>query len=297
MQFVTLSNGVKMPQLGYGVYQVTKEECERCVLDALKVGYRHIDTAQSYFNEEEVGNAIVKSGVPREEIFLTTKVWIEHYGYDETKASVMESMRKLKTNYIDLMLLHQPFADVYGAWRALEDLYAEGVIRAIGVSNFYPDRLIDLCSFARIKPMVNQVETHPHNQQIEAQKWMEKYGVQIEAWAPFGEGRGGLFTEPTIAKIAAKYNKSVAQVILRWELQRGIVVIPKSVRIERMQENFNVFDFELTGEDMATMATLDKKQSSFFSHTDPAMVEWFVKIVEERKKKIKATIMPQKNGN
>lgn len=283
MQFVTLSNGVKMPQLGYGVYQVTKEECERCVLDALKVGYRHIDTAQSYFNEEEVGNAIVKSGVPREEIFLTTKVWIEHYGYDETKASVMESMRKLKTNYIDLMLLHQPFADVYGAWRALEDLYAEGVIRAIGVSNFYPDRLIDLCSFARIKPMVNQVETHPHNQQIEAQKWMEKYGVQIEAWAPFGEGRGGLFTEPTIAKIAAKYNKSVAQVILRWELQRGIVVIPKSVRIERMRENFNVFDFELTGEDMATMATLDKKQSSFFSHTDPAMVEWFVKIVEERK--------------
>lgn len=283
MQFITLSNGVKMPQLGYGVYQVTKEECEHCVLDALKVGYRHIDTAQSYFNEEEVGNAIVKSGVPREEIFLTTKVWIEHYGYDETKASVMESMRKLKTNYIDLMLLHQPFGDYYGAWRALEDLYAEGVIRAIGVSNFYPDRLIDLCSFARIKPMVNQVETHPHNQQIEAQKWMEKYGVQIEAWAPFGEGRGGLFTEPTIAKIAAKYNKSVAQVILRWELQRGIVVIPKSVRIERMQENFNVFDFELTGEDMATMATLDKKQSSFFSHTDPAMVEWFVKIVEERK--------------
>lgn len=283
MQFITLSNGVKMPQLGYGVYQVTKEECERCVLDALKVGYRHIDTAQSYFNEEEVGNAIVKSEVPREEIFLTTKVWIEHYGYDETKASVMESMRKLKTNYIDLVLLHQPFADVYGAWRALEDLYAEGVIRAIGVSNFYPDRLIDLCSFARIKPMVNQVETHPHNQQIEAQKWMEKYGVQIEAWAPFGEGRGGLFTEPTIAKIAAKYNKSVAQVILRWELQRGIVVIPKSVRIERMQENFDVFDFELTGEDMATMATLDKKKSSFFSHTDPAMVEWFVKIVEERK--------------
>lgn len=283
MQFITLSNGVKMPQLGYGVYQVTKEGCERCVLDALKVGYRHIDTAQSYFNEEEVGNAIVKSGVPREEIFLTTKVWIEHYGYDETKASVMESMRKLKTNYIDLMLLHQPFADVYGAWRALEDLYAEGVIRAIGVSNFYPDRLIDLCSFARIKPMVNQVETHPHNQQIEAQKWMEKYGVQIEAWAPFGEGRGGLFTDETIAKIAAKYNKSVAQVILRWELQRGIVVIPKSVHIERMQENFNVFDFELTGEDMAIMATLDKKQSSFFSHTDPAMVEWFAKMVEERK--------------
>ena len=191
MQYVTLSNGVKMPQLGYGVYQVDKEECERCVLDALKVGYRHIDTAQSYFNEEEVGNAIAKSGVPREQIFLTTKVWVEHYGYDETRKSVLESMRKLKTNYIDLVLLHQPFSDYYGAWRALEDLYAEGVIKAIGVSNFYPDRLVDICSFARIKPMVNQVETHPHNQQIEAHEWMKKYGVQHEAWAPFGEGRGG----------------------------------------------------------------------------------------------------------
>lgn len=283
MLYVTLSNGIKMPQLGYGVYQVSKEECERCVLDALAVGYRHIDTAQSYFNEEEVGNAIVKSGVPREEIFLTTKVWIEHYGYEQTKASVMESLRKLKTNYIDLMLLHQPFADYYGAWRALEDLYAEGIIRAIGVSNFYPDRLVDLCSFARIKPMVNQVETHPHNQQAEAQKWMEKYGVQIEAWAPFGEGRGGLFTEPTIEKIAKKYNKSVAQVILRWELQRGIVVIPKSVHKERMEQNFDVFDFELENGDMELMASLDKKTSSFFSHADPAMVEWFAKIVEERK--------------
>lgn len=283
MYYVTLSNGVKMPQLGYGVYQVSKEECERCVLDALKVGYRHIDTAQSYFNEEEVGNAIKKSKIAREDIFLTTKVWIEHYGYEQTKASIKESLKKLQTNYLDLMLLHQPFGDYYGAWRALEDLYAQGIIRAIGISNFYPDRVVDICSFARIKPMVNQVETHPHNQQIEAQKWMEKYGVQIEAWAPFGEGRGGLFTDKTIEKIAAKYNKSVAQVILRWELQRGIVVIPKSVRIERMRENFNVFDFELTGEDMAMMATLDKKQSSFFSHTDPAMVEWFVKIVEERK--------------
>ena len=272
MEYVTLRNGVKMPQLGYGVYQVSKEECERCVLDALKVGYRHLDTAQSYFNEEEVGNAIVKSGIPREEIFLTTKVWIEHYGYEETKKSVFESLQKLKSNYIDLVLLHQPFGDYYGAWRALEDLYAQGVIRAIGISNFYPDRMVDLCSFARIAPMVNQVETHPHNQQIEAQKWMEKYGVQIEAWAPFGEGRGGLFTNETIAKIAAKYNKSIAQVILRWELQRGIVIIPKSVHIERMEHNFNVFDFELSKEDMATMATLDKKQSSFFSHTDPAMV-------------------------
>lgn len=284
MDYVTLNNGVKMPQLGYGVYQVSKEECERCVLDALKVGYRHIDTAQSYFNEEEVGNAIEKSGVPRNEIFLTTKVWIEHYGYEQTKASVYESMQKLKVNYIDLVLLHQPFADYYGAWRALEDMYADGKIRAIGISNFYPDRMVDLASFSRIKPMVNQVETHPFNQQIEAQEWMKKYGVQIEAWAPFGEGRGGLFTNETIAKIAAKYNKTVAQVILRWELQRGIVVIPKSVHIERMEQNLDVFDFELSDEDMQVMAGLDKKQSSFFSHTDPAMVEWFVKMVEERKK-------------
>ncbi len=284
MNYVTLSNGVKMPQLGYGVYQVSKDECERCVLGALSAGYRHIDTAQSYFNEEEVGSAIAKSGIPREEIFLTTKVWIEHYGYEETKKSICESMRKLRTNYIDLVLLHQPFGDVYGAWRALEDLYAKGVIKAIGISNFYPDRMIDLCAFSRIKPMVNQVETHPHNQQIEAQKWMEKYGVQIEAWAPLGEGRGDLFNNPVIAEIGQKYGKTTAQIMLRWELQRGIVVIPKSVHIERMQENLDVFDFELSAADMETMATLDRKQSSFFSHTDPAMVEWFVKMVEERKK-------------
>ncbi len=284
MQYVTLSNGVKMPQLGYGVYQISKDECEACVLNALKVGYRHIDTAQSYFNEEEVGAAIEKSGIPRAEIFITTKVWIEHYGYEETKRSVLESMRKLRTEYIDLVLLHQPFADYYSAWRELEDLYEEGVIKAIGISNFYPDRMVDLCAFSRIKPMVNQVETHPFNQQIEAQKWLEKYGVQIEAWAPFGEGRGDMFTNPTIAQIGAKYGKTVAQVILRWQLQRGIVTIPKSVHIERMQENFNVFDFELSDEDMAMMASLDKKQSAFFSHTDPYMVEWFVKMVEMRKK-------------
>lgn len=283
MQYVTLSNGVKMPQLGYGVYQVNKEECERCVLDALKVGYRHIDTAQSYFNEEEVGNAIAKSGVPREQIFLTTKVWVEHYGYDETRKSVLESMRKLKTNYIDLMLLHQPFADYYGAWRALEDLYAEGVIKAIGVSNFYPDRLVDICSFARIKPMVNQVETHPHNQQIEAHEWMKKYGVQHEAWAPFGEGRGGMFEEPLLVEIGKKYGKTSAQVILRWDMQRNVVAIPKSTHIERMEQNFDIFDFELSEEDMAKIATLDKKQSSFFSHYDPKMVEWFAQMVEQRK--------------
>ena len=283
MQYVTLSNGVKMPQLGYGVYQIGKDECERCVLDALKIGYRHLDTAQSYFNEEEVGNAIEKSGVPREKIFITTKVWIEHYGYDETRKSVLESMKKLKTNYIDLVLLHQPFADYYGAWRALEDLYAEGVLKGIGVSNFYPDRLVDICSFARIKPMVNQVETHPHNQQTEAHEWMVKYGVAHEAWAPFGEGRNGMFEEPLLVEIGKKYGKTSAQVILRWELQRGIIVIPKSTHAERMGQNFNVFDFELTEEDMAKIATLDKKQSSFFSHTDPKMVEWFAQMVEERK--------------
>ena len=283
MQYVTLSNGVKMPQLGYGVYQVDKEECERCVLDALKVGYRHIDTAQSYFNEEEVGNAIAKSGVPREQIFLTTKVWVEHYGYDETRKSVLESMRKLKTNYIDLVLLHQPFSDYYGAWRALEDLYAEGVIKAIGVSNFYPDRLVDICSFVRIKPMVNQVETHPHNQQIEAHEWMKKYEVQHEAWAPFGEGRGGMFEEPLLVEIGKKYGKTAAQVILRWDMQRNVVAIPKSTHIERMEQNFDIFDFELSEEDMAKIATLDKKQSSFFSHYDPKMVEWFAQMVEQRK--------------
>lgn len=285
MDYVTLANGVKMPQLGYGVYQVTKEECERCVLDALEVGYRAIDTAQSYFNEAEVGDALQKSGIDRKEIFLTTKVWIEHYGYENTKASVLKSMEKLKTDYIDLVLLHQPFADYYGAYRALEDLYEEGKLRAIGVSNFYPDRLVDIASFARIKPMVNQIETHPLNQQIEAHKWLEKYGVIHEAWAPFGEGRGNMFSNPVLQEIGDKYNKTVAQVILRWQLQRGIVVIPKSTHKERMAQNLNVFDFTLTSEDMQAIAALDTQTSSFFSHQDPAMVEWFVKMIEERKGK------------
>lgn len=258
MEYVTLSNGVKMPRLGYGVYQVTKDECERCVSDALKVGYRHIDTAQSYFNEEEVGNAIKKSGIPREELFITTKVWLEHYGYEECRKSVIESMRKLQLDYIDLVLLHQPFADYYGAWRALEELYAEGKLRAIGVSNFNPDRLVDICSFSRIKPMVNQVETHPHNQQKAAHEWMNKYGVVHEAWAPFGEGRGGLFTDPVLEKIAAKYGKTTAQVMLRWHIQRGIAVIPKSTHIERMRENSDVFGFTLSDEDMQAIAALDK---------------------------------------
>ena len=284
MNYITLSNGVKMPQLGYGVYQVTKDECERCVSDALKVGYRLIDTAQSYFNEEEVGNAIAKSGIPREEIFLTTKVWLEHYGYEAAKASVLGSMKKLQVDYLDLCLLHQPFGDAYGAYRALEELYEEGKIRAIGISNFYADRMIDFASFNRIKPMVNQVEIHPHNQQVEAKLWHDKYGVQMEAWAPFGEGRGDMFQLPELKAIAEKYGKTVAQVILRWHLQRGIVVIPKSTHVERMEENFNVFDFVLREEDMAAIAALDKKTSSFFLHTDPNMVEWFVKMVHERKK-------------
>ena len=285
MDYVTLNNGVKMPQLGYGVYQVTKEECERCVLDALEVGYRAIDTAQSYFNEAEVGDAIEKSSVDRKDIFLTTKVWIEHYGYEATKASVLKSMEKLKTDYIDLVLLHQPFADYFGAYRALEDLYEEGKLRAIGISNFYPDRLVDIASFARIKPMVNQIETHPLNQQVEAHKWLEKYGVIHEAWAPFGEGRGDMFNNTILRAIGEKYNKSVAQVILRWQLQRDIVVIPKSTHKERMAENLNVFDFALSDTDMQTIAALDTKTSSFFSHQDPAMVEWFVQMVEERRGK------------
>lgn len=285
MEQITLYNGVKMPIVGYGVYQVSKEECERCVMDALDVGYRSIDTAQSYFNEEQVGTAIVKSGIPREDIFLTTKVWVEHYGYEETKKSVLESMRKLQTNYLDLVLLHQPFSDYYGTYRALEDLYDEGKLRAIGVSNFYPDRLVDIASFSRVKPMVNQVETHPFNQQIEARRWMDKYGVQMEAWAPFGEGRGGLFENPVLVQIAEKYKKTTAQIILRWHIQRGVVVIPKSTHKARMKENLNVFDFVLEQTDLNRISELDKKQSSFFSHSDPSMVEWFVRMVEERKGK------------
>lgn len=285
MNFVTFRNGVKMPQLGYGVYQVSREECERCVSDALQVGYRLIDTAQSYFNEEQVGAAIAKSGIPRQEIFLTTKVWIEHYGYEACRASVLESMEKLQTDYLDLCLLHQPFGDVYGAYRALEELYEEGRLRAIGISNFYPDRMVDIASFSRIPPMVNQVEIHPLHQQEESRKWHEKYGIQLEAWAPFGEGRGDMFQLPELKAIGDKYGKTPAQVILRWHLQRGIVVIPKSTHRERMEENLRVFDFNLSPEDMACIAGLDRHQSAFFSHNDPAMVEWFVRMVEERKQK------------
>lgn len=272
-----------MPILGYGVYQVTKDECKECVLNALKAGYRSIDTAQSYFNEEEVGEAIKESGIPREEIFLTTKVWIEHYGYENAKASVLESMKKLQTEYLDLVLLHQPFGDAYGAWRALEELYEAGKIRAIGISNFYVDRMVEFVNFNRIKPMITQMEVHIFNQQKQLKEYADKYDVQLEAWAPFGEGRGGTFDNEMIKSIGDKYGKTTAQVMLRWHIQRGVVVIPKSTHYERMVENFNVFDFELSEEDMNVIAKLDTATSSFFSHQDPAMVEWFVKMVEERK--------------
>lgn len=286
MEYVTLNNGVKMPILGYGVYQVAKEECEACVDEALKLGYRSIDTAQSYFNEEEVGNAIAKSAVAREDIFLTTKVWIDNYGYEKTRKSVLKSMEKLKTDYLDLCLLHQPFSDVYGAYKALEDLCREGKIRAIGISNFYADRMVDIASFSEITPAVNQIEIHPLHAQCEQLEWSNKYGVQPEAWAPFGEGRGGTFTNPVLAEIGEKYGKTTAQVMLRWHIQRGVVVIPKTVHADRMKENLDVFDFALAPEDMAKIAELDTHQSSFFSHTDPAMVEWFVKMVGERRQRI-----------
>lgn len=284
MEYITLNNGVKMPQLGYGVYQVTKEECERCVLDALDVGYRSIDTAQSYFNEEEVGSAIEKSGIDRKEIFLTSKVWIEHFGYEECKKSVLESMEKLRTDYLDLMLLHQPFGDTFGAWRALEELYKEGKLRAIGISNHYVDRMVEFANFTDIKPMVNQMEVHPFNQQKNLKEWADKYDIRLEAWAPFGEGRKGLFENEILKKIGEKYGKTTAQIMLRWHIQRGVIVIPKSVHKERMIENFNVFDFTLADEDMEQIVQMDTAASAFFSHQDPAMVEWFADMVEERKK-------------
>lgn len=288
MEYVTLSNGVKMPKNGYGVYQISKEDCERCVLDAIKVGYRLIDTAQSYFNEEEVGNAIQKAIneelVKREELFITSKVWIDNYGYEKCKKSVLESMKKLKIDYLDLMLLHQPFGDYYGAYRALEDLYEEGKIRAIGVSNFYPDRLSDICLFDRkIMPHINQVETNVFNGQYEAQKNMENYNVQIEAWSPFGEGRNNMFSNDVLAGIGKKYNKSIAQIILRWLTQRNVVALSKSTRIDRMEENFNIFDFELSKEDMDKIKGLDTATSLFFSHYDPNMVKWFDETVKSRR--------------
>jgi 2,5-diketo-D-gluconate reductase A len=274
MEYVTLNNGVQMPILGYGVYQISDQaECEKCVLDALSVGYRSIDTAQAYRNEEAVGRAIKKSGVPREELFITTKVWISNAGYEQAKASIEESLRKLQLDYLDLVLIHQPFGDYYGTYRALEELYKAGTLRAIGVSNFYPDRYIDLVQFTEVVPAVNQVETHVFNQQVKAQEIMEKYHTQIESWGPFAEGKNNLFTNTTLQTVADQYHKSTAQVALRYLIQRGVVVIPKTVSRNRMEENINVFDFVLTPEDMAQIAALDTGESAFFSHYDPQVVE------------------------
>lgn len=283
MENIRLANGYEVPARGYGVYQVSKEDCKASVLAALKAGYRHIDTAQSYFNEEEVGEAIKECNIKREDLFITTKVWIDNYGEGKTYNSVIESMKKLNVKYLDLILLHQPLADYYGAYRDLEKLYKDDLVKAIGVSNFYPDRLIDLCLFAQIKPMVNQIEVNVFNQQIEAQKWTDKYGVVLEAWAPFAEGRNNMFNNPVLHEIAIKHNKTVAQVILRWLYQRNIVSLAKSIHKERMIENFSIDSFELDNDDLAKILTLDTKTSLFFSHQDPKMIEWFGDLIIKRR--------------
>ena len=275
MQKVTLNNGVEMPLLGFGVFQVDDlEECERSVLDALNTGYRLIDTAASYGNEEAVGKAIKRSGVKREELFITTKLWVQDAGYEPTKKAFEKSLKQLGLDYLDLYLIHQPFGDVYGSWRAMEELYEEGSIRAIGVSNFHPDRMMDLIVHNKVVPAVNQIETHPFHQQIETQKFLEENKVQIESWGPFAEGKNNLFGNELLLSIGKKYNKTVAQVVLRWLTQRNVIAIPKSVRKERIEENFNIFDFELSKEDMEAIVALDGKQSLFFDHRDPAMVKW-----------------------
>lgn len=279
MEYVTLNNGVKMPMLGYGVYQTPPEDTERCVLDAIQIGYRSIDTAQAYGNEEGVGNAIEKCGLPREELFITTKVWISNAGYEKAKASIKESLRKLKTDYIDLLLIHQPFGDYYGTYRAMEEAYKEGKVRAIGVSNFYPDRYLDIQHFAEIKPAVNQVETHLFQQQKVAKEYMTKYNTQIMSWGPFAEGKNDYFNTPVLKELGQKYHKSAAQVALRFLLQNGVVLIPKSVHKNRMEENFNIFDFSLTEDEMKTLEALDTGASLFFSHYDPQTVEWFMSFV------------------
>jgi Aldo/keto reductases, related to diketogulonate reductase len=275
MKKVKLNNGIEMPILGFGVFQVKDlDECERSVVDAIETGYRLIDTAASYGNEEAVGKAIKRSGVPREDLFITTKLWIQSNGYEGTKKAFENSLKKLQLDYLDLYLIHQPFGDVYGEWRAMEDLYKEGKTRAIGVSNFQTDRLIDLIIHNEIIPAVNQIEVNPFNQQIDAQKFLQENNVQAEAWAPFAEGKNNIFHNELLLSIGKKYNKSIAQVILRWITQRGIVALSKSVRKERMQENLNVLDFELSADDMNAITTLDTKTSSFFDHRDPAMVKW-----------------------
>lgn len=279
MKFVTLNNGVKMPILGYGVYQTPPEETKKCVLDALNTGYRSIDTAQAYGNEAGVGDAVSESGIARDEIFITTKIWITNAGYENAKKSIDESLKKLKTDYVDLLLIHQPFGDYYGSYRAMEEAYKQGKARAIGVSNFYPDRYLDIEHFAEIKPAVNQMETHVFQQQKVLREYMAKHNTQLMSWGPFAEGRNDFFTNKVLSDIGAKYGKSVAQTALRFLIQSGIVVIPKSVHHERIQQNFEVFDFELSAEDMQTIANLDTGNSLFFSHHDPATVEWFMSIV------------------
>ena len=277
MKYVKLLNGVEMPILGFGVYQIPDlEECERVVLEAMEVGYRSIDTAQVYGNEEAVGNAIKKSRVDRKEFFVTTKVWISNSGYEKAKASIEESLKKLQTDYIDLLLIHQPFGDYYGTYRAMEEYYKAGKLRAIGVSNFYPDRFVDIVNFVEIKPMINQVETHVFNQQIIPQEIMKEYGTQIESWGPFAEGKNNLFTNETLVEIGKKYDKTAAQVALRYLIQRDIVVIPKTVKKDRMIQNFSVFDFELSGDDMKEILKLDKKESLFLSHFDPETVKFLI---------------------
>lgn len=276
MKTIKLNNGIEMPQIGYGVYQVSPDECERCVSDALKTGYRMIDTAQAYHNEEGVGRAVKNSGINRSDIFIVSKVWISNYGYEKAKASIDDSLRKLQTDYIDLMLLHQPFCDRYGAYRALQDAYREGKLRAIGVSNFYPDHFIDLASNVDIVPAVNQVETHVFNQQTEAQKIMEEFGTHIMSWGPLAEGRNNLFSNETLTKTGNSHGKSVAQIALRWLIQRGVIIIPKSVHIERMEQNLDIFDFELTDEEMAEIATLDTGKSLFFDHHDAETTKLFM---------------------
>lgn len=275
MKNVVLNNGLEMPILGFGVYQVTDaQECERSILDAIQAGYRLIDTAAAYGNEEAVGKAIIKSGVAREDLFITTKLWLTDAGYENAKIAFETSLKKLQLDYLDLYLIHQPFGDVYGSWRAMEELYEEGKIKAIGVSNFYPDRLIDLILHNKVVPAVNQIETHPFTQQIETQKFLEENKVQIESWGPFAEGKNNMFENQVLVTLASKYNKSVAQVILRWLTQRGVVAIPKSVRKERIIENFDIFDFDLTAEDLAAIASLDTNKSVFFDHRDPEIVKW-----------------------
>ena len=272
---VTLNNGIRMPLLGFGVFQIADAEaCERSVSDALSVGYRLIDTAASYGNEEAAGNAIRRSGVPRDEIFVTTKLWIQDAGYDNTRRAFDRSMQRLQLDTLDLYLIHQPYGDVYGSWRAMQELYREGRIRAIGVSNFHPDRVMDLMMHNDVIPAVDQIETHPFHQQVETQKFLQANGIQIESWGPFAEGRNDIFHNALLRSIAENHRKSTAQVIVRWLTQRGVVAIPKSVRKERMAENFDIFDFELTPDEMIAIATLDTGASSFFDHRDPAMVKW-----------------------